>query len=107
MRLLSRISKLALSLLVLLALTAAPNIWSPHLIGTTLSAPPAWAGSPDETLKPPPTPKSSSIRLHPQSSAQRGSTSDIGTVTYASSARARFEQLMMVFRINLASVLRF
>lgn len=108
MGLLFRFSKLALPLLILLALTSVPGTWSPHSTGSWLSVSPAWAGSPDETLKP----KGSPSRYMPtnlplQTSAQGRLTSVTGPRTHVVTLRTRFEQSLLMWRISLASVLRF
>jgi len=103
MSLLSRSLKLALLLFVLLTLTAIPGTWSPHSSGSWLSVTPAWATSPDETLKPPSNPPRSAA-LYGQQSAQRGVTSVVSARTQAISIHTRF---VIVWRIALASVLRF
>ena len=106
MSLLSRLSKLALLLLVLLALTSVPGIWSPHSTGSWLSVPPAWAGSPDETLKP----KGSPIRSMPtslQTSAQGRVITVTDSRTQVVTLRTWFGHSLLVWRISLASVLRF
>ena len=107
MGLLSRFSKLALALFILLALTSIPGtIWSPHQTGSWLSATPAFAGSPDETLKP----RNPAGRFVPpslQTSAQANVTSAVGPRTQVVTLRTRFEQFVVVWRIYLASVLRF
>jgi len=106
MSLLSRFLKLALLLFVLLTLTAISGTWSPHSSGSWLSVTPAWATSPDETLKPPSNPPGGnrSAALHGQQSAQRGVTSVVSARTQAISIHTRF---VIVWRIALASVLRF
>ena len=107
MGLLSRISKLALALFVLLTLTSISGTsWSPHQTGSWLSATPAWAGSPDETLKPR-NPASRFIPLSLQASAQSNVASAVGPRTQVVTLRTRFEQLVVVWRIYLGSVLRF
>jgi hypothetical protein len=105
MNLLSRFFKLALPLLALLTLTSVPGTWSPHSATGWLSAPPAWAGSPDETLKP----KNPASRLEPmrlQTSAQGRVVSVASTRTQVSTLPTRFEQFVIVWK-SLASVLRF
>lgn len=107
MGLLSRFSKLALPLLVLfLALTSIPGTWSSHSTGSWLSVTPAWAGSPDETLKPKGSP-SRSMPTNPPTFAQGRMTFVTGQRTQVVTLRARFEQALLVWRISLASVLRF
>jgi hypothetical protein len=110
MSLLSRVFKFALLLFLVLALTATPELWSPHSIGSWLSATPAWAsGSPDETLNPhpqPPSPKHAAS-LYGQRNANRGDLPAVGARTQASTLRARFERFVLVARISLTFVLRF
>jgi len=106
MGLLSRFSKLALALFILLALTSIPGaIWSPHQTGSWLSATPAFAGSPDETLKP----RNSGRFVQPslQTSAQARETSVASPHAQVVTLRTRFAQFVVVWRIYLASVLRF
>ena len=109
MNLLSRFSKLGLAVFILLALTSIPGTWSPHSTGSWLSVPPAWAGSPDETLKPKGSPSSRSMQtnLHAQTSAQGRVTSVTGPRTQVVMLRTWFEHSLLVWRISLASVLRF
>ena len=105
MNLLSRFFKVALPLLVLFALTSVPGTWSPHSATSWLSATPAWAGSPDETLKP----KNPASRLEPmrlQTSAQGRVVSVASARTQVSTLPTRFEQFVLVWK-SLASVLRF
>jgi len=105
MSLLSRFIKVALPLLVLLTLTSISGTWSPQPIGSWLSAPPAWAGSPDETLKP----KNPASRLEPmrlQTSAQGRMTSVASPRAQVNTLPTRFEHFVLVWR-SLASVLRF
>jgi hypothetical protein len=101
MGLLSRFSKLALAVFVLLTLTSIPGTWSPPQTGYWLSAPPAWAGSPDETLRP----RNPAGRFTPDN--QQGSTSAaaIGTRVQAPGL-TRFQKLALVWKVSLASVLR-
>lgn len=55
--LLPRLSKIAVSTLVLLALISLPTLRAVRVPGSALTPSVAWAGgSPDETLKPPDTP---------------------------------------------------
>jgi len=55
--LLPRLSKIAVSTLVLLALISLPTLRAVRVQGSALTPSVAWAGgSPDETLKPPDTP---------------------------------------------------
>jgi hypothetical protein len=105
MGLLSRFSKLALALFILLTLTSIPGTWSPHQTGSWLSTTPAWAGSPDETLKP----RNSGRFVTPslQMSAQARETSVASPHTQVVTLRTRFSQFVVVWRIYLASVLRF
>jgi len=100
----SRLFKLALALFILFALTSIPGTWSPtpHSAGSWLSVSPAWAGSPDETLKPRPAGRFVSISLQAQTSAQVASPR-----TQVVTVRTRFEQFVLVWKISLASVLRF
>jgi hypothetical protein len=106
MGLLSRFSKLALPLLVLLALTTIPGTWSPHSTGSWLSVPPAWAGSPDETLKPKGS-RSMQTNLPVQTSALGREISVTGPRTQVVTLRTWFGHSLLVWRISLASVLRF
>lgn len=105
MRLLSRFSKLALLLFVLLALTSISGTWSPHSTGSWLSAPPAWAGSPDETLKPRTNPASRFVPTKLQATSAQGSVT--GPRTRVVTLRTLFGQSVLVWKISLASVLRF
>ena len=107
MSLLSRFAKLALLLLVLHALTAIPGTWSPHSNGCWLSVTPAWASSPDETLKPKGNPSSRFSATKLQTSAQGRGTSVADPHTQVVTLRTRFEQLVLVWKVSLASVLRF
>ena len=104
MSLLSRFVKLALPLLVLFALTSIPGISPPHSAGSWLSVPPAWAGSPDETLKPRPASRLMPLSLEP--SAQSRVTSVASPRTQVSTLPTRFEQFVLVWK-SLAFVLRF
>lgn len=107
MSLLSRFSKLALLVFALLALTATLGTWSPHSSGW-LSVTPAWASSPDETLNPPANPpKSKAAAMHWQTSAQSGVTSAVSARTQAVSVRTYLGRLVIVWKVSLASVLRF
>ena len=106
MGLLSRFSKLALALFVLLTLTAIPGTWFPHQTGSWLSTTPAWAGSPDETLKPK-NPASIFVPPSLETSAQARVTSVASPHTQVVTLRTRFAQFVVVWRIYLASVLRF
>ena len=104
MGLLSRFSKLALLLFVLLALTSISGTWSPHSTGSWLSASPAWAGSPDETLHP----KTNPSRFVPtklQATSAQGSVT--GPRAQVVTLRTLFGQSVLVWKISLASVLRF
>jgi hypothetical protein len=106
MGLLSRFSKLALALFVLLTLTAIPGTWFPHQTGSWLSTTPAWAGSPDETLKP----RNPASRFVPPTlqPSDQGRVTSVGSPhTQVVTFRTRFEQFVLVWRISLASVLRF
>ena len=103
MGLLSRFSKLALALFVLLTLTSVAGTWSPHQTGSWLSATPAWAGSPDETLKPK-NPASRFVTPNLETSAV---TSVASPRTQVVTLRTRFDQIVVVWRIFLTSVLRF
>jgi hypothetical protein len=105
----SRLSKLALALLILLALTSIPGTWSPYSTGSWLSVTPAWAGSPDETLKPKGSPAARfvPISLQAQTSAQSRVTTVASPRTQVVTLRTRFEQFALVWRVSLASVLRF
>ncbi|HEY6220942.1 MAG TPA: hypothetical protein VIX13_00235 [Candidatus Eisenbacteria bacterium] len=105
MGLLSRFSKLALALFILLTLTSIPGAWSPHQTGSWLSTTPAWAGSPDETLKPKNSGRLASTTL--QTSAQARATSVASPRTQVVTLRTQFAQFVVVWRIYLASVLRF
>lgn len=105
MGLLSRFSKLALALFILLTLTSIPGTWSPHQTGSWLSTTPAWAGSPDETLKPR-NPAGRFVSPSLQASAQ-ANVAAASPRTQVVTLRTRFEQLVVVWRISLASVLRF
>ncbi len=106
MGLLSRLSKLALALFILLTLTSVAGTWSPHQTGSWLSATPAWAGSPDETLKPK-NPAGRIAQPSLQTSDQARVTSVASPRTQVVTLRTRFEQFVVVWRIYLASVLRF
>ena len=101
MSLLSRFVKLALPLLVLFTLTSIPGISPPHSAGSWLSVPAAWAGSPDETLKPRPA-----SRLVPYSLQPSAQTSVASPRTQVSTLPTRFEQFVLVWK-SLAFVLRF
>ena len=108
MSLFSRLAKIALALFIAFALTSISGTWSTHGAGSWLSATPAWAGSPDETLNPPPTPKS---RYAPGITMQQydpaaASTSMQATRTGAGYAIRWTERLAFVWRFYLASVLR-
>ena len=105
MGLLSRFSKLALALFILLTLTSIPGSWSPHQTGSWLSTTPAWAGSPDETLKPK-NPAGRFVQPDLQTSQARV-TSVASPHTQVVTLRTRFAQFVVVWRIYLASVLRF
>lgn len=108
MGLLSRYTKLALLLSVLFALTSIPGTWSPHSTGSWLSVAPAWAGSPDETLKPKTNPASRFVptKLQAQAPAQ-GRTSVTGPHAQVVTLRTWLGQSVLVWKISLASVLRF
>jgi len=105
MSLLSRFSKLALLLFVLLALTSISGTWSPHSTGSWLSAPPAWAGSPDETLKPRTNPSSRFVPTRLQATSAQGSVT--GPRTQVVTLRTWLGRSVLVWKISLASVLRF
>jgi hypothetical protein len=110
MSLFSRLAKVALASFILFALAlVAPGTWSTHDAGSWLSATPAWAGSPDETLNPPPTPSKS--RYAPGISVQAydpaaGTTSTQVTRTGVGYGIRWTDQLAFVWRFYLASVLR-
>jgi len=106
MGLLSRFSKLALALFILLTLTSISGTWSPHQTGSWLSTTPAWAGSPDETLKPR-NPAGRLVQPSLQTSAQGRVTSVASPHTQVVALRTRFEQFVLVWKVSLASVLRF
>jgi len=107
MNLHSRFYKLGLALLILLALTSIPGTWSPHSTGSWLSVTPAWAGSPDETLKPKGSPASRLVPIDLQASAQGRVTSVASPRIQVVTLRTRFEQFVLVWKVSLASVLRF
>ena len=109
MDLLSRHSKLALLLLVLFALTAGPGIWTSHPTVSWIAAAPAWAGSPDETLKPPPNPPpgSRAAAFSGLGTAPRGVTAVSVTSTRPSRGLERLEHLVIVWKLYLRHALRF
>lgn len=108
MDLLSRHAKLALLLLVLFALTSCPGIWTSHHSVSWIAAAPAWAGSPDETLHPPPNPPPGrAAALSGFEMTSRGATTGIVTPTRPDRGLTRLERLAIVWRLYLGHALRF
>lgn len=106
MGLLSRLYKFAFSLSIVLAMFLVTATYQHHGPGRWLAAAPAWAGSPDETLKPPSNP--------PRAARYYGDTSDRPTVDVSaasvSSRSGRMtwsDRLALVWRFYLASRSRF
>lgn len=66
------------TLLAVVAFLVAPIPWAARPAGLVIGPSPAWAtGSPDETLKPPPTPKKSGRVMSPQGDLQDSSAPSI------------------------------
>ena len=107
MSLFSRLAKVTLAFVLLFLLASVNGTWSSHGTGRLLSVSPAWAGSPDETLNPPPTPPKSKycgISMNAYSSTPSSTTSV--TRTEAASGLRWTDRLAFVWRFYLASVLR-
>lgn len=114
MALLPRITKVALSVFVLFALTALTSIptkFPLRALGSWLAAAPAWAGgSPDETLNP--RPKATSIKYKsaglPGTSTANENTSSLGiTRAYGTIGLAWSDRVKFAWRLFLASKSRY
>jgi hypothetical protein len=108
MGLLPRISKIALAVTLLLALTSLPALRTNRILGSALTPVLAWAGgSPDETLAPepaPPPPKKASS-IEPTIAADSNSgTQNLGAAFGRLKGADRWELLV---RIYFMTVLRF
>ena len=106
MRLLSGSTRFALLLVLFVLATMLPVSWSSSGTNVGLGVTSAWAGSPDETLNPPPEP--------PKKGAQFGMsvTQETKVVTSVESARARTgwswtERFGLTWSYYLSKVLRF
>jgi hypothetical protein len=98
---------LALSLLVVAAVFLITSTFQHHGSGRWLAATPAWAGSPDETLKPPTNPPGRAS-YYPDVTTDR-STVEFSAATVSSrSGRVTWtDRLALAWRFYLASRFRF
>lgn len=108
MSLFSRLSKATLAFVLLSLIASVHGTSSSHRTGQWFSASTAWAGSPDETLNPPPYHKSSryfgtSVRSY---SSTATSTPNQIIRSEAVSGLRWTDRLAFVWRFYLASVLR-
>lgn len=108
MSLFSRLAKVTLAFVLLSLFASTHGTWTSHGGGQLLSVSTAWAGSPDETLNPPPTPpksKYSGVTVQPYSATVTSTPAHV-TRTEAASGLRWTDRLAFVWRFYLASVLR-
>ena len=108
MSLFSRLAKVTLAFVLLFLFASVHGTWSSHGAGKLLTVRTAWAGSPDETLNPPPTPpksKYSGVSIQPYSSTATSTPTHVIRTEAASGLRWT-DRLAFVWRFYLASVLR-